>query len=102
MTPRARDSDPQTSHDAAMSVKDTTGLQNRILGIFGNHNGLTDEELIVEYARLFRAWWPATDSSIRSRRSELVGKGLLQDTGVRRKTVAGRDSTVWDIFGRLF
>ena len=56
---------------------------------------LTDEELVKVYARTWGNIWPATDSSIRSRRSELVGMGQLLPTNETRKTRAGNRSIVW-------
>jgi hypothetical protein len=36
-----------------------------------------------------------SDQSIRSRRSELVRRGRVQSTGVRRRTDYGRMAAVW-------
>ena len=101
-TAHARNSDPITSHMAANSVKDFTELQKRILSLFDMSNaGLTDEELIKAYKEAFGFVWPATDSSLRSRRSDLHHRGSLRDTGTKRLTKAGGKTIVWDIFGRL-
>lgn len=97
----ARNSDPITSHDAAESVKDLTQLQSRIMVIFQMCWGLTDEELIASYNRTYGLHSPATDSSIRSRRSELHHVGQIRDTAITRKTRAGGNSIVWDVYGRL-
>ena len=99
---RARLTDPQTSHDAANSVKDLTGVQERILKLFElPHAGYTDEELIRAYNSAYGYHFPATESSIRSRRSELVHRQYLADSGQRRLTKAGRGTTVWSLFGRM-
>ena len=99
----ARNSDPRTSHEAAESVKDLTEVQSRILSLFDRNSfGLTDEQLIEQYNLAFGRYYPATDSSIRSRRSELVHKGKLMDTGHRGTTRAGRATTIWGIDGKLF
>jgi hypothetical protein len=98
----ARSYDPQTSHDAAESVWNLTGVQERILALFEyRENGYTDEELIQDYFKAHRHLFPATDSSLRSRRSELVHRGELTDTGVKRLTRVGRKTTVWQLAGRL-
>lgn len=98
----ARRSDPFTSHAAAASVLDLTATQRYILEAFGNGNGFTDDELIKYYGSTYGLVHPASDSSIRSRRSELVDMGKVMDTGSTRPTPFGRASTVWHLSGRLF
>ena len=100
--PRARNTDMQTSHAAAASVMGVTTTQLLILQIFETSNGLTDDELIRAYDRAYSLFHPAADSSIRSRRSELVERKMIRDTGKTRLSNNGRASTVWDIYGRLF
>ena len=97
MTSRAhaRATDPWTSHSAADSIADVTPLQYRLLQCFDVEMAMTDEELVKVYARTYGITWPATDSSIRSRRSELVGMGQLLPTHETRKTRAGNRSIVW-------
>ena len=89
MTSRAhaRATDPWTSHSAADSIADVTPLQYRLLQCFDVEMAMTDEELVKVYARTWGITWPATDSSIRSRRSELVGMGQLLPTNETRKTI---------------
>ena len=107
-TAHARNSDPATSHLAAESVKDTSELQRRILYLFGEaENGLIDEDLVRIYAQTFGSRYPATESSLRSRRSDLHHNGRLREAKLHdkiltRKTKAGRESTVWILEGRLF
>jgi hypothetical protein len=91
----ARATDPWTSHSAADSIADVTPLQYRLLQCFDVEMAMTDEELVKVYARTWGITWPATDSSIRSRRSELVGMGQLLPTNETRKTKAGHKSIVW-------
>ena len=50
--------------------------------------GATDEEI----ARLFVTIGPNT---VRPRRVELVARGLVRDSGIRRATASGRKATVW-------
>lgn len=102
-TAHARNSDPANSHLAAESVQGITELQQRILACFEDSmRGLTDEELIVKYKYMWGIRNPATDSSLRTRRSDLVTKGHLYATSSTRLTYAGRESTVWGISGVLF
>ena len=91
----ARATDPWTSHSAADSIADVTPLQYRLLQCFDIEMAMTDEELVNVYARTWGKICPATDSSIRSRRSELVSMGQLLATNETRKTRAGRQSIVW-------
>ena len=101
MTARARSYDRETSHLAAESVTGITELQTRILHTFDAFGAMTDEELIARYKQMWGVRNPATDSSLRTRRCDLVTKGELRDSGITRKTNAGRKSTVWTINGRL-
>lgn len=99
MTAYARTSDPWTSHVAALSVA-TQPLKNRVMHIFEKHGfPLTDEQLILEYRnRVKNLRWPqASDSGIRSRRSELVADGYVIDTGRVEKTVSGRSTILWGL-----
>lgn len=99
----ARNSDPLNSHFAADSVVGITELQGRIMECFNQTgNGLTDEELIAKYSQMWGIRNPATDSSLRTRRCDLVAKGRLIDSKITRPTRANRKSTVWIIQGRLF
>ena len=102
-TAHARNSDPSTSHAAAASIGDTTPLQRRLLVLFDMaHDGLNDEQLIAMYKNAYGTAFPGTDSSIRSRRSDLVVKGHLVDSGKFRPTLHGNKSIVWISAGRLW
>lgn len=96
--PRARVTDPSTSHSAAASVLNVTETQYAILLLL-DETALTDAELVEAY---HQAWFRdpelfprASDSGIRSRRAELVALGLVRDTGQRRLTPSGRRAIVW-------
>jgi hypothetical protein len=99
----ARNTDPQTSHAAAVSVDDLTEKQSCVLAVFNlaSHtagaDGLTDEELIEMYYNPALLNVQQSESGIRTRRSELVTKCKIKDSGVRRKTKAGRQSIVWTL-----
>jgi hypothetical protein len=97
----ARSSDPITSHLSARSVTELTAKQTAVLDAFKSclPDKLTDEELIIRYSELhagFQDLYPRqSDSGLRTRRSELVTKGRLKDSGHRSKTKAGRSTIVW-------
>lgn len=92
--PRKRWSDPETSRQAAESVSlsKVSDLQRRILAAL--IRPLTDEQLIARIREL----WPdqrVSPQSVRSRRAELVRRGLVADSGLRRPTQYGSTATVW-------
>jgi hypothetical protein len=95
----ARNTDPQTSHAAAASVRNVTATQTAILNLFSKQLGLSDSELIdIYFAWVDAGFAPmASPSGIRSRRAELVVRGLLADSGEREKTPSGRSSVIWSI-----
>lgn len=96
--PKARKTDPQTSHDAASSVKEVSATQAAIMMILRSAP-MCDERLVTEYQR----WQPldgypkATPQSIRSRRAELVRMGLVQDAGFKESMTTGRFGIVWKV-----
>ena len=94
--PNARITDPQTSHDAAESVRNLTATKLAILDVLTR--SLTDEDLIDRYYyRVEVGLAPqASPSGIRSRRKELVVAGLVEGVGFD-KTTSGRDTTVWRV-----
>lgn len=89
-----RKSDPETSKEAgeAMTGEKLTDWQYFILCSFRNHGQMTDEELVsMVYPHAHG------ESTLRSRRSELVRKGLLRDSGQRKKNRGGRQTIIWEI-----
>ena len=77
-TAKARQTDPETSHEAAASIKPAsiTEMKERILEALREPR--TDQELIA----YFSEWeYPGTPSGIRSRRSELEKVGLVKVVG---------------------
>jgi hypothetical protein len=96
----ARLTDPSTSHRAAESVQNITATQAAILKLLAGFP-MTDEELIHYYNQQVRMGadshdFPrASESGIRSRRAELVRKGLVYDTGSRARISTGRNAIVW-------
>jgi hypothetical protein len=93
--PRARTSDPSTSHEAAASVQRVSKTQAAILFIL--QYPMSDERLIDSYYSMSGAGMApnAAPSGIRSRRKELVDLGLVADTGERERLASGRHAILW-------
>jgi hypothetical protein len=93
--PQARRTDPQTSHDAARSVKDVSKTKQAILSLLRKHQ--TDMQLVANYTKLVRQNKAprASESGIRSRRAELVKLGLVKDTGKKNVSASNRQMIVW-------
>ena len=89
---KARVSDPVTSHDAAESVDRVTETQENVLKALRRPR--VDVELVEAY-RAFKRAPRASKSGIRSRRAELVDRGLVVDTGRRVRLESGRFAIVW-------
>lgn len=86
---RARGSDPITSHAAADSVDKIRESQAHILSIIKGHGPITDNEI---FARLEMKLSP---SGARTRRDELVRRGLVADSGSKERLESGRFSILW-------
>ena len=93
---QARNTDPQTSHEAARSVQNITATKEFILKALVRPR--TDVDLIEAY-RSFKFAPKASESGIRSRRAELVAAGLIKDSGERIKLESGRSAIVWQLAG---
>lgn len=95
-----RRNDPVTSREAGESVKNMTATQAHILRLLMRRSR-TDTQLIDAFEKDRRAPWAyapyASESGIRSRRAELVRRGLVVDTGLRKILVSGRRSIVWGV-----
>lgn len=90
----ARHTDPSTSHEAAMTVGRITETQEFILKAL--KRPATDVDLLERY-RNYKTAPYASESGIRSRRSELVKQGLVVDTGKRVRLLSGRNAIVWQV-----
>lgn len=88
---RARRGDPQTSWQAANSVKNLRHSQIAILSIIERYGPVTDEEI---YRRLLLQM---SESGARTRRKELVDLGKVQDSGLRGTTISGRKTIKWEV-----
>jgi hypothetical protein len=97
--PRARRTDPDTSHLAAEGA-DLEGSQAVVRAVleYAGPDGLTDEE-IAEGARQERflaiAGRRYSQSRLRTARVELVELGVVVDAGQTRRTYSGYHARVW-------
>lgn len=98
---RARRSDPETSKDAAASVRRIRESQADVLSVLRRHGPVSDEELLVRYRfeqhREGACIVPQSDSGIRTRRAELVRLGAVIDSGLRGTTTSGRKTVLWKV-----
>lgn len=90
--PRARTTDPETSHEAAASVRNRTATQDEILRVLSEEGPSTDERIAGWYESP-----PASPSGIRTRRAELVAQGKVVNTGKRAHVATGRMAIVWGL-----
>ncbi len=96
-TARARTTDPDTSREAAESVRDLRGSQQDVLKVLRRIGPATDAEILAAYGELAKSGFVRRQSvsGIRTRRSELVAYGYVRDSGRRQKLATGRNATVW-------
>lgn len=95
----ARTDGPQTSALAAKSLSagNLTQVQKAVYILLAKYGPMTDEQLIDRYREAGRSSQKvpsASDSSIRTRRSELVEAGLVRAAGEAR-TRSGRLAQLW-------
>ena len=90
----ARRSDPDTSHAAAQSLSSDKlrESQGAVLRHFVEHGPMTDVDLGNAYEGP-----PQSPSGLRTRRRELVDRGLLEDAGTRKRLTSGRYAIVWRV-----
>lgn len=99
MTALARNTDPDTSHAAAATIRESrsAALRRVILNLFRDHGPMTDHDVAFRYDCLPGAS-DVSDSGLRTRRAELVADGALVDTGRREPSpTSGRAAIVWGI-----
>ncbi len=87
---RTRKTDPETSLAAAASVTELTKKQELVLSVLRELGPMTDEQIAEQWVR------PFSESGLRTRRSELVRRGLVRWTGEHRKLRSGRMARVWE------
>jgi len=87
---RVRTTDPSTSKAAAASLPEgrIRHSQEQVLAVL-RRGPATDSELVVALAG------EQSPSGVRTRRKELVEKGLVRDSGDRVRLPSGRQSIVW-------
>ena len=95
---RTRTGDPETSLEAARSVTDLTGEQSAVRQVLKVLGPMTDTTLNDHYnnPEAFPLLPRQSDSGLRARRSELVTRGLVRDTGRKVKLPSGRRAIVWE------
>ena len=96
--PRARSTDPQTSHDAAASMVETAAKQReRILTAFRLNPGkaFTADALDAYLAELYEGQWPRTTAG--RRLPELLERGLVRRLDETRPTRSGRNANLWEV-----
>lgn len=98
-TAHARRSDPQTSKDAASSVRRIRESQADVLSVVREFGPMSDEQIIRAYRGCFwsSSFVKQSDSGIRTRRSELVALGIVVDSGLRGKTSSNRQTVLWKV-----
>ena len=91
---RARRADPETSLAAAPEQANALAAATRraIYTILKTYGPLTDEQ--IAYHASVEGWY-TSPSGLRTRRSELVERNLVQDSGQRARTTAGRATIIW-------
>lgn len=103
--PQARTTDPETSHAAAasLSVETVRRSQDAVLRLIeaSMQRGMTDAELEEAYPTFHRhtplEFPKQSPSGLRTRRHELVERGLVMDSGERRALPSGRTAIVWRV-----
>ena len=90
--PRARQSDPWTSHAAAQRATEFAGTHTDIiLACLGRHGPQTIDEIAKRT--------PLNSVQIARRLSECDRSGLAEPTGLCRMSASGRPERVWRIRG---
>jgi len=104
--PKARNTDPETSHEAAESISEDKLRQSQeaVLQLFKNDpSGFTDYEMVRTYQQLMVTpgqnifLHHQSESGLRTRRKELVDKGLVKDSGQKAKLPSGRRGIIWTL-----
>lgn len=97
---RARTSDPITSHEAADSITSEAMRRSQlgVLAMFQRFGPMHDVALIERYMAYGEGHPVQSESGIRTRRSELVAQGVLEDSGEKVRLDSGRRAIVWKLF----
>lgn len=97
--PRARSTDPYTSHEAAESVDNVSDVQLAILRLFARLGPFSDHGLVHTYQSFTNSGRvpKASESGIRTRRKELQRMRLIEDNGGWVRLESGRKAILWEI-----
>src|SRR5829696_6962825 len=91
--PRARNTDPNTSQEAAGTVKSLRERQLAVLKFLMKYGPMTDADLVPNYSGFSISvpdvYPPQAQSGIRTRRNELVAEGYVTDV-YETKLASGR------------
>jgi predicted ArsR family transcriptional regulator len=87
--PRARRSDPATSHAAAESAKEMADRHHQIILQCLREHGRCGKDAIASRTRL-------TGVAVARRMAELVRAGKVRDIGAKATSTAGRAETAWE------
>lgn len=92
----ARSTDPSTSHRAAASISAARlrESQEEVLRVLRDYGPLCDCDLLTTYRETSEL--EQSDSGIRTRRAELVARGLVRDSGVRLRLPSNRATIQWE------
>lgn len=91
--PRARNTDPDTSHEAAASVQHIRESQEAVLATLRRLGGRgTHEQIVDAYQGPHQS-----PSGIRTRCCECVVRGRVRNSGDKVKMRTGRRATVWEL-----
>lgn len=96
----ARTTDPITSKEAAASIKSDAirRSQEAVLGMLKRYGAMYDQQLVdryLYYSTIDGDIPTQSESGIRTRRSELVSKGLVKDSGDKALLPSGRRTIIW-------
>lgn len=94
--PRARQSDPITSHEAA-ELSETAWSRRFVLDLFHEYGAMADWQLCRKagkktHGTMLRRY---SDERLRTARHELAERLIIRDTGRYIKSPRGRRSKVW-------
>lgn len=94
---RARSSDPETSHEAAASVRHLRESERAVLRVLNRLGSATDERIADEYEMIRYHWGLPyqSPSGLRTRRSALVDMGRVEFAGEYGRTASGRRTRIW-------
>lgn len=90
---KARGTDPQTSHRAAASVSGLSESQQMVLEALRREGPMHDEAIYAAVRSIPGNF--ISLSGCRTRRSELVDRGLVEDSGLRTLTQHSRETIIW-------